>query len=124
MRDKLGRFKKGIIVWCKGLKKPPQISGKNSHKWKGGQYISSQGYVFVYTPNHPRPDHPDGYMKRARYVMEQHLGRYLKPKETVHHKGIRYPEHSLENKQDDLIDNLELFANRPEHMKHHKNRAH
>jgi HNH endonuclease len=50
-----------------------------------------------------RPDHPkakNGYMQEPRPVMEQHLGRYLSPKESVHHKnGV---------KTDNDIANLEL----------------
>ena len=51
--------------------------------------------------------------------MEKHLGRYLLPEERVHHKGIRYPINSIENKQDDKIDNLQLFPNEGKHQLFH-----
>ena len=49
--------------------------------------------------------------------MEKIVGRFLKPEERVHHKGIHYPIHSRENKQDDSPENLQLFPNHSEHMK-------
>lgn len=41
----------------------------------------------------------------------------------VHHKGIKYPIGSIENKQDNQIENLKLFSNDLEHRKlHYKER--
>lgn len=51
------------------------------------------------------------WMARARYVMEQHLGRPLLSTEVVHHKD--------EDKSNDDIDNLELMSI-PEHMRLHR----
>ena len=52
--------------------------------------------------------------------MEEIIGRYLIPPEMVHHKGIKYPFGSIENKQDDRPENLQLFANRKKHTKFHR----
>ncbi len=49
--------------------------------------------------------------------MEKHIGRYIKPPELVHHKGIKYPNDPMKNKQDDRIENLELFATNSDHHK-------
>jgi hypothetical protein len=51
--------------------------------------------------------------------MEAHLGRYLTPEERVHHKGERYPIDSIENKQDNRIENLQLFPNEGKHSEFH-----
>ena len=98
-------------------KKLTQYSGKNSFHWKGGKYITSQSYINILKPNHPFCD-KQGYIKKSRLVMEKHLRRYLKPEEIVHHKGTKYPINSIENRQDDRLENLKLFANHKLHMQY------
>lgn len=103
-------FKKGIPAWNKD-KILPQFSRENAGHWKGGVIKNKAGYVFIYRPEHPYCD-SKGYIHRSRLVMEQSLGRYLKPEEVVHHiNGV---------KDDDHIENLQLFPNNREHSKHHK----
>lgn len=70
--------------------------------------IRKDGYVLIYVKDHPHSG--NGYVLEHRYVMEQKLGRYLEPFETVHHKD--------HNKQNNNIDNLELLSN-SEHAKLH-----
>jgi len=64
----------------------------------------------LYKPKHPFAD-SNGCIYEHRFVMEQHLGRYLKRQEQIHHKN--------ENKQDNRIDNLQLVTQR-EHLMIHK----
>ena len=148
MRDKLGRFKKGNVGWNIGQKngtnkkclicgKPyyayPHLKEKRkycsrrcvnkskmgkSNLRKGVQYTKKEGYVFLYNPSHPFCN-SQGYVRRSRLVMEKHLGRYLRPVEVMHHKGIKYPLSSIKNKQDDRIENLELFATNGNHSRFH-----
>ena len=47
------------------------------------------------------------------------ISRYLIPGEIIHHKGINFHIRSLENKQDDSPENLELFENSSKHIKFH-----
>ena len=77
--------------------------------WKGGQ-IKRLGYVFIKVKDHPHADIL-GYVKRSRLVMENHIGRYLTPNETIHHKNF--------DREDDRIENLELFSNIGEHTRFH-----
>lgn len=106
-------FKKGQISWSK-LHPEIMPKGKNHWNWKNGEMIS-QGYIYVLQPSHPKAN-KRGYIKRSHLVMEKMLGRYLTPIEVVHHKGIKYPLGSIENKQDDRPENLQLFANESEHQ--------
>lgn len=80
--------------------------GSNSPSWKGGR-IKTNGYVFIYQPDHPQA--VKRYVLEHRLIMEQCLGRYLKPEEVVHHiNGIT---------EDNRIENLQLFSSNGEHLK-------
>jgi len=83
-------------------------SGSNNCRWNGGKTFHDLGYILLKRPNHPHADR-HGYVREHRLVMEKHLGRYLEPKEEIHH---------LNGKVDDnRIENLELIASRSEHLK-------
>lgn len=84
-------------------------SGIKHPRWKGRRRISN-GYVYIWNPNHPFSI-KGGHIKRSRYVMEKYLGRYLKPREVVHHKN--------EIRDDDRIENLSLFASKARHTSFH-----
>lgn len=85
--------------------------GKNSGKWKGGKKKTNMGYVLVKNLAHPIKD-SNGYVLEHRLVMEKFLGRYLYPKEVIHHID--------NNKENNKISNLMLFSSYAEHKKYHK----
>ena len=59
------------------------------------------GYLMVHVPQHPRAT-VTGYVFEHIVVMEERIGRYLLPGETVHHRnGV---------KDDNRPENLELWV--------------
>lgn len=75
-------------------------TGENNPNWNGGRYKQA-GVVFIRAPeNHPYAR--KGYIQEHRLVMEQHLGRHLKPypeEQIIHINGLN---------DDNRIENLEL----------------
>ena len=87
-----------------------RISGAGNPRWKGGKQKDKSGYILVWQPNHPCAN-GRGYIREHRLVMEKHIGRTLLPTEVVHHVN---GDHG-----DNRIENLMLFANNNDHLKHH-----
>ena len=78
--------------------------GKDVPGWKGGRRKRPDGYIQIRKPDHPRA--VKGYVNEHRLVVEQALGRYLKPSEFVHHiNGI---------KDDNRLENLRLVTHHNE----------
>lgn len=125
MKDKLGRFMKGN-QFAKGnppnrtsfrkgqhaspkteFKKGDQIGDKH-FQWKGGIKKQKKGYILIYSPDHPFCD-SQKYVFEHRLVMEKIIGRYLLPKEVVHHIN------SITS--DNRPENLMVFSNQHAHKK-------
>lgn len=96
--------------FCKNSHNRTGKLADKSANWKGGKHIHN-GYVLVYTPNHPHKV-MRFYVREHRLVMEKHIGRYLEPKEVVHHING--------NKADNRIENLKLFVKNSDHLNYHK----
>lgn len=84
--------------------------GEDNPRWNNGRTHDSHGYVLVQMPNHSQAENR-GYVREHRIIMEKHIGRLLLTTEDVHHING--------DKQDNRIENLELVANRSEHIKKH-----
>lgn len=72
-----------------GIKRP-NISRENSARWKGGEYISTDGYKMIKCENKFHPSGRIKYKKEHILVMENHIGRELLTQrgymgEQVHH---------------------------------------
>lgn len=87
--------------------KPYQSKPEDNYFWKGGRILDADGYVKVKSPEHPHKDR-HGYVREHRLVMEQQLGRYLDPKEVVHHRD--------NNPQNNAPENLEVFGSNARHL--------
>jgi hypothetical protein len=73
--------------------------------------LSTQGYILVRMPDHPRACH-NGFVQEHTLVVEKRLGRYLTRKERVHHDN--------EIRTDNRDSNLILCANEAEHRSIHR----
>ena len=84
--------------------------GKMNGRWKGGRK-KSQGYVFLYRPEHP--NQIKNYVSEHRIVMEEHLGRILNSDELVHHlNGIKDDNNLCNLILTKSIDHMKLYHNR------------
>ena len=92
-------------------------TGAQNPAWRGGRKIRRDGYILVIAPDgYPHPvsngqGKPTRYILEHRYIMEQHLGRYLDPQEVVHHKD--------HNPSNNTIENLELCPSQSAHISQH-----
>jgi hypothetical protein len=100
-RKRTQAFKENISKLNKG-----RLSGNKHHQWKGGKYKTGDGYIFIYSPNHPNKTKM-GYVLEHRLIMEKHLGRYLTKDEVIHHIN--------HIKDDNRIENLMLLKNNGVH---------
>lgn len=76
--------------------------GKYAGGWTGGRSLNSSGYIQVFIPlDHPMAAYRriDGYALEHRLVMAEHLGRPLRPNETVHHINGDKTDNRIENLQ-------------------------
>ncbi len=71
--------------------------GSNHHNWKGG-VIYNNGYRLIKCddPNHPHKFR-GGYVYEHRMVVEKNIGRFLDPKEKVHHINGDITDNRIEN---------------------------
>ena len=79
-------------------------------RWKGGRKKNYAGYIQIKNRKHPYCD-ANGYVMEHRIVFEKHLNRYLSKEEVVHHIN--------RIKNDNRIENLQLFASKGNHRKEH-----
>lgn len=85
---------------------PPRLEER--HDFRGGIKADCTGHLYKRTPGHPYGTKHGCYVAVHRLVMEQHLGRYLKPNEVVHHLDG--------NPANNKIENLELFESNSQHL--------
>lgn len=88
--------------WGKFCSLKCQLQLENNPHWKNGKVKMGYGYIGIRFPCHPNADN-NGHIMEHRLIIEKQIGRYLKPKEQVHHiNGI---------KNDNRPENLMAFKN-------------
>lgn len=102
-----------IRKFCTCINGLADMRGELNPGWKGGRYVSGAGYIFVRLSSNDFfyvMAHKNGYVLEHRLVVAKGLGRCLHPWEIVHHKHTKYPAGSLEDKQDNSKENLQLVS--------------
>lgn len=106
---KVSWFKKGNSPWnkdTKGVMPKPWNKGNGEYKNRKNYH----GYILIYCPEHKYAN-KDGYVLEHRYVYEKKINRTLESFEIIHHIN--------ENRSDNRLENLQLFASNGEHLRHH-----
>lgn len=80
--------------------------GNKNPRWNNGRTITN-GYISIFQKNHPYSN--KHYVYEHRFVVEKIIGRYLKPKEHVHHIN--------KNKTDNRFQNLMAFISNSAHRR-------
>lgn len=83
------------------------MPGEKNPRWIGGRLRTKDGYIYVYSPNHPDRNYL-GYVREHRLVMENVLGRRLSRSEVVHHKN--------KIRDDNRPENLEIYESNKKHL--------
>jgi hypothetical protein len=73
--------------------------GSESPCWRGGRSLDSRGYWNIRVEGHPRATRLGSYVKEHIVIMEKHLGRFMDPREVIHHKNGIVTDNRIENLQ-------------------------
>ncbi len=118
LKSKTGLCRKCFYeTWSPPRRPKGKYKGENSPSWHGGRINYNNGYkaIRIYEDDFfwsmaIQRECNAGYILEHRLVMAKHLGRCLHSWEIVHHKHTKYPSGSIEDKQDNRIENLQLVS--------------
>ena len=112
----LSKIRNGGGKYCKTKcyweSKKESMKGKKHWNWKDGKSKTVDGYIRIWSPNHPFATRKKQVLQ-SRLVAEKALNRYIIKEESIHHINGK--------KNDDRLENLYLFSTNGEHTKHHCN---
>jgi len=95
--------------------------GEANPNWRGGQWVSNEGRVFIRIPDNERHLHPtrrkDGYIQRHQYVWNTaHPEDPVREGDVIHHRN--------EDRTDDRLENLEKTTQSEHAREHGRGRKH
>lgn len=93
-------------------KKRPELSGKNSPLWNGGEYISSDGYKMIKCEGESHPSGKPLYKREHILIYEEYTGKKIRTQRGYNGEQIH---HIDGDKLNNNIDNLILCKNTKEH---------
>ena len=67
-------------------------------KYGGHSKVRNDGYIAIYTPDHP-DSNSEGYVMEHHLIMEEHIGRRIKKNEVVHHINRIRDDNDIKNLQ-------------------------
>ncbi len=113
-REKMSKARKGKKMSKEAREKMSKAHigiYRNPSKYGGHRKLRADGYISVYCSNHPSQS-KDGYVMEHRLIIEEIIGRYLEPKEVVHHINKIRSDNRLEN-----LKHMSFVAHAGMHMK-------
>ncbi len=113
--------KSGFCVKCFSIEtqtgiKRPQFSRENSKRWKGGEYVSTDGYKMVKAEGETHPSGRQKYKKEHILIYEKFSGEELKTQAGNMGQQIH---HIDGDKLNNNIENLVFCENTREHRNFH-----
>lgn len=103
-------IERGCARWGLQTSRRGPRGGSLHPEWEGGRCLDQDGYVLIYVPLHPQARRGGGRLGEHRLLAEVVQGRYLSPREVVHHLD-EVPHHNWP-------DNLQVFACNADHLRH------
>ncbi len=94
------------------IKEPEKQTKKHGKRIDGESFVIRDGYVYIYSPNHPF-NNRNGHVAKHRLVVEKEIGRYLTDIEEIHHLNL--------NRSDNRLENLMLMPDHGAHSDFHHN---
>ena len=94
------------VEWSQG--RPKSRLGENNHSWRGGKFQDTNGYIYIYKPDHKRAD-KRRYVQEHILVWEETHQRELPRGWVIHHlngiKGDNRPNNlkALPNKKHNIL---------------------
>ena len=93
--ERKGYVKGEPYAYIKGHHTRVMCSGSDNYNWNGGRKVGTRGYIYLYSPEHPRSTKK--YVREQILVAEMALGKPLPVGAVVHHANGITADNSSHN---------------------------